>query len=154
MILDGDTVANVVRVDPDAIPPEYADAPEAPEGVGVGMVWDGSAYVHPAPTETQVRAEAARRLALIAAPYAPEERETWPVQIAEAEAVAADAGADAPMLAALAAARGLTVPQMAALVLTKRDEFRAATATILAAQASLLAAEPIPHDYTADARWT
>lgn len=100
-----------------------------------------------------IRAESARRMSLIAAPYSREERETWPVQIAEAEAYTADAQAAVPMLTAIAAPRGLTVAQMAALVLSLRDAFKAATGAILAAQAALLAATPIPADYTADEYW-
>jgi len=44
MIMDGNRVANVIVADPDNLPPEYADLPEAPEGVGVGMLWDGEKY--------------------------------------------------------------------------------------------------------------
>jgi hypothetical protein len=134
MILDGDTVANVVRVDPDAIPPEYADAPEAPDGVGVGMVWDGSAYVHPAPTEAQVRAEAARRILAIA----PE----WKQRNLTAQA-------------AILAKKGeanWTPEERAAW-----DEGEALwneIAAIRAASDVIEAMDPIPHDYTADARWT
>ena len=100
-----------------------------------------------------VRAEAALRMSLLAAPYSREERETWPVQIAEAEAFTADAQAAVPMLTAIAAPRGLTVAQMAALVLSLRDGFKAATGAILAAQAALLAMDPIPANYTADEHW-
>ncbi|MGR3495145.1 hypothetical protein [Citreimonas sp.] len=49
LIVKDDVVVNVIDVDPGNVPPEYAAAPEAPEGVGVGMVWDGSAFVRPAP---------------------------------------------------------------------------------------------------------
>ncbi len=38
-------------------------------------------------TAEMVRAEGARRLALIGAPYSPEERETWSQQVMEAKAV-------------------------------------------------------------------
>lgn len=114
---------------------------------------DAPSFARPV-TDELVRAEAARRMALIAAPYSPEERETWPVQIAEAEAVALDPAAPAPLLAALAAARGLTVEAMAQRVLLLRDQFRAAAGAILAAQATLLAMDPIPQDFTDDSRWT
>lgn len=105
------------------------------------------------PVAVAVRAEAARRLAILAGDYSPEERETWPIQIAEAEAYRIDPTASAPMLAALAAPRGMDVSQMAARVLTLRDELKLSTAAILAAQASILALDPIPPDFEADHWW-
>lgn len=104
-------------------------------------------------TSAHVRAEAARRMALIAQPYSREERETWPQQIAEAEAYTADNRADVPMLTAIAEPRGLSVAQMATLVLTLRAQFKAATAAILAAQATLIAMDPIPQNYTDAEFW-
>ena len=104
-------------------------------------------------TEAKVRAEGERRIEAIAKPYRPGERETWPVQIAEAEAVTADPATPTPLLDALRAPRGLTVAQMAARVLTKRDQFRSEAGAILAAQESLIATDPIPHDYADDAHW-
>lgn len=104
--------------------------------------------------EEAVRAEAARRLAIVAGAYTPEERETWPIQIAEAEAYLADPTASVPMLAALAIPRGMEVSQMADRVLTLRDTLKLSTAAILAAQATLLAMDPIPSDFTADHWWS
>jgi len=103
--------------------------------------------------EEAVRAEAARRLAIVAGTYTPEERETWPIQIAEAEAYLADPTASVPMLTALAVPRGLDVSQMAMRVLTLRDEMKVAVGAILAAQAALLAMDPVPPDYAADHWW-
>ncbi|MGK8234062.1 hypothetical protein ACLGGT_07740 [Roseovarius sp. MS2] len=100
-----------------------------------------------------VRAEAARRMSALAAAYTPEERETWPLQIAEAEAVLAGYPDQAPMLTALAAPRGLSVIQMAETVLRLRDQLKLASAAILAAQAALLAMDPIPADYSAGRWW-
>jgi hypothetical protein len=42
---------------------------------------------------------------------------------------------------------------MAQLVLTKAQQLAAATGAILAAQAVLLAQEPIPDDYADDKQW-
>ncbi len=61
-------------------------------------------------TAEMVRAEGARRLALIGAPYSPEERETWSQQVMEAKAVQANANADAPLLTLLAAADDVRSP--------------------------------------------
>lgn len=104
-------------------------------------------------TAEMVRAEGARRLALIGAPYSPEERETWSQQVTEAKAIQADANADAPLLTLLAAADGITVADMAATVLAKAEAFAAAAGAVLAAQRALLAMDPIPADYADASRW-
>ena len=95
----------------------------------------------------KVRQEAAERLQSIAADYSEAERETWPTQIEEAEAVKADPNAAAPFLRALAEAGGITPNAMADTILAKRDAFRAAAAVILAKQRTLLAMDPIPTDF-------
>lgn len=133
---------------------------EATEG-GPGWVHDPGTGVlsapptdpPPPPTEADVRAEAARRLAILGQPYSPEERETWPIQVLEAAALAVDPGAEVPMLAVLAAGRGQTVGDLAVTVRVKDAAFRAASAAILGAQAVLLVQDPIPADYTTDAHW-
>lgn len=106
----------------------------------------------PPPSEADVRAECARRLAAVVAGYTPEERETWPVQIAEAQAVIGGA-TTAPMLSALAEARGLPLATFAAAVLQIAAATKQATAKLLAAQARLLAMPEIPADYAADEWW-
>ena len=73
--------------------------------------------------------------------------------IGAAEAFTLDPLAPVPMLTTIAAPRGLTVAQMAALVLTLRDAFKASTAAILAAQATILALDPIPQTFAADENW-
>lgn len=110
-------------------------------------------WTSPPVTEAQVRAEGARRLGLIASPYAPEERETWHEQVREAEAVTADPAASTPLLSARAAARGVTAADLAATVLSKRDAYRAAAGAVLGAQDAILALDPIPADFADDSRW-
>jgi hypothetical protein len=100
-----------------------------------------------------VRSEAARRIAALGAEYTSEERETWHVQVSEAKAIIVDRTAPAPLLSAIATARGLPIEVMAQLVLTKAQQLAAATGAILAAQAVLLAQEPIPDDYADDKQW-
>lgn len=104
-------------------------------------------------TAEMIRNEGARRLALIGAAYSKEERETWPKQIEEANAILADANVDTPCLTPLAAADGITVVEFAAKVLTKAAAFATAAGTVLAAQRTLLAMDPYPSDYAAEARW-
>lgn len=105
------------------------------------------------PTQQQVRFEAGRRIAILGAEYTPEERETWPVQVSEAKAIMADATAPAPLLSAIATARGVPIEAMAEVVLTKTQQLAGATGAILAAQAVLLAQEPLPDDYADDKHW-
>ena len=109
--------------------------------------------VTPHPTAENVRAECARRMATLVAQYAPEERETWPMKVAEAHAVLAGRAGEAIMLPLLAAARGLTVQVFAGAVLQTANVTKAATAQLLAAQARMLAMPDIPLDYTDDAWW-
>lgn len=104
-------------------------------------------------TQQHVRFEAGRRIAALGAEYTPEERETWPVQVSEAKAIMADAAALAPLLSAIATARVVPIEAMAQVVLTKAQQLAAATGAILAAQAVLLAQEPIPDDYADDKYW-
>ena len=110
------------------------------------------AYAPPAPTAADVRGEAARVMKDLAGDYLDEERETWPTQVAEARAVLADPEALTPMLGPLADARGLTMPEMAERVLGLSDALAAPTGRVLAAQARLLAMDPIPANYAAQLR--
>lgn len=105
------------------------------------------------PTEAAVRAEGARRLALIGQPYSSQERETWPQQVLEAKSVSTDAAAVVPLLTMLAAADGVSVTSYAALVLSKAATFSLAAGAVLAAQRVLIAADPIPVDFADDAHW-
>lgn len=116
--------------------------------------WVKGAWVDrppPAPSADDVRAECARRMSALVAGYTPEERETWPVQIAEARAVI-DGATSAPMLSVLAEARGLSLEAFAASVLRVAEATTAATAALLAAQARLLSMPTIPTDF-ADSKW-
>lgn len=147
--------------------PAYATEVEPPEEKdGFNRVFQNGTWVYaailsgqtepsaqPVYTQAMVRAEGARRLALIAAPYSPEERETWSQQVTEAKAIQADANADAPLLTLLAAADSVPVSDMAATVLAKAEAFSAAAGAILAAQRTLLAMQPIPINYADDSNW-
>ena len=101
----------------------------------------------------QVKAEAARRLNLLAADYTPEERATWEQQVREAEAYEANPSAPTPFLARRAAARGDTVADAAARVLQLGEAFADAAGIILGAQDALLAMDPIPADYRDNSYW-
>lgn len=102
----------------------------------------------------KVRAELQRRLTAIASEYSEAERETWPTQIKEAEAVKADPTAVVPLVQALADADGITADAMADKILAKRDAFRATAAALLAKQRILLAMDFIPTDFDHDKWWS
>lgn len=109
-------------------------------------------YVPAPPAPEEIRAECARRMAALVAQYSAEERETWPIQVAEAQAVMAGQTEGLVMLPELAAARGLPVATFAGAVLQVANATKAATAHLLGAQAKMLAMAEIPNDY-ADDRW-
>jgi hypothetical protein len=152
-----DDLATAQALHPGAVIVADDDLPTA-VAVGSDWTWDSTTVVPPVVvpppvTEADVRAEGARRLDALASAYTREERETWHQQVAEALAVAADAQAPAPLLTARAAARGLTVSDMATLVLSRRDAHAAAAGAILAAQDTLLGMDQLPDDVTADEWW-
>lgn len=64
-IIDG-VVARVIVVDPENIPDDFADWPEAGAEVGPGWTWDGEVFAPPAVEPAAVKAEAARRILSIA----------------------------------------------------------------------------------------
>lgn len=102
----------------------------------------------------KVRNELQRRLTAIASEYSEAERETWPTQIKEAEAVKGNPNAEAPLVKALAQADGVAADIMADKILAKRDAFRAIAGVLLAKQRTLLAMDPIPTDFDHDKWWS
>jgi len=88
--------------------------------------------------ESEIRAQGARQLAQLAAPYGSSERETWDTQQREARGYDADPSAATPMLSAMAAARGVTLEEMVAKVLENVAMFEAAAGEILGRQQALL----------------
>ncbi len=87
---------------------------------------------------TQIREVFSRKLATIAAPYYPTERETWHVQQREAEAYLADSTATMPMITALASARGIAVPALVDKIMENVNLFRTASGQILGQQQAKL----------------
>jgi len=102
----------------------------------------------------KIRQEGAERLQSIAADYSEAERETWPTQIEDAEALKANPNAAAPLVRSLATADSITPDAMANAILAKRDAYRAAAAVILAKQRTLLAMDLIPTDFDHDKWWS
>lgn len=71
-----------------------------------------------------VNAEYTRRMGELANNYPAHERESWPVQLAEAQALQADANAITPWIDQCAAARGLDRLQLALRILQKDAAYR------------------------------
>ena len=80
---------------------------------------------------TEINAESQKAVAALAADYPDSEVQSWPQQVKEATALAADAGADAPLLTAIATARGLPVAELASRVLDKMNAYAAASGVLI-----------------------
>ena len=80
---------------------------------------------------TEINAECQKAVAALAADYPDSEVQSWPQQVKEATALAADAGADAPLLTAIATARGLPVAELASRVLDKINAYAAASGVLI-----------------------
>lgn len=70
-------------------------------------------------------------VAALAASYPEREIQSWPQQVKEAEALAADPQAPAPLLTAIADARGLPVAELASRVLGKMNAYAAASGSLI-----------------------
>lgn len=136
LIIENGVVKNLIEAVSGSVPPEYASAPVAPEGVGVGWTVNGETYdppAAPAITAEQVKAEAERRiLAIVPA---------WKQRNLTAQAV---------ILAKIGEANW-TTEQAAAWA--AGEAVWGSVAAIRAASDVIEALNPIPQDYADDARW-
>ncbi len=80
---------------------------------------------------TEINAEFQKAVAALAADYPDSEVQSWPQQVKEAEALAADPQAPAPLLTAIADARGLSVAELASRVLNKMNAYAAASGSLI-----------------------
>lgn len=71
-----------------------------------------------------VNEQYAQRMSAVALPYPQYERESWPIQLQEAQALVADPAAAAPWIGACAAQRGLECGELAQRILTKDSAYR------------------------------
>ena len=85
-----------------------------------------------------IRIEGSHHLLALAAPYSPEERETWIQQQREAEEWLVNNSAAAPMVRAMAAARGITVAELVSRIMENVNLFRAAAGQVLGIQQGLI----------------
>lgn len=79
----------------------------------------------------EINAAADAALAGLSSQYGRVEVSSWPRQVQEAQAFAADPAAVTPLLDGAAAERGLTRAQMASRIETKAAEFAASVATVI-----------------------
>ena len=71
-----------------------------------------------------VNEQYAKRMSAVALPYPQYERESWPIQLQEAQALAADPEAATPWIDACAARRGLECSELAQRILAKDSAYR------------------------------
>lgn len=71
------------------------------------------------------------QLAILASTYPEGEIKSWPQQVKETEALAADAAAPVPLLEAIASARGLTVEELASRVAVKMQIYAAQSGALI-----------------------
>lgn len=86
----------------------------------------------------EVRASAARAMESLAAPYLPQERESWDTQFKEATEWLADNGASVPMIAAMASNRGITVADLVGKIMENANLYRDAIGAMLGKQQRML----------------
>lgn len=96
---------------------------------------------------TEINAECQKAVAALAKDYLDSEVQSWPQQVKEATALSADPQADAPLLTAIATARGLPVAELASRVLDKMNAYAAASGVLIgqryAAEDLITAAEDL-----------
>ncbi|MDH1336853.1 hypothetical protein N5D77_22585 [Comamonas thiooxydans] len=74
--------------------------------------------------QVRVNSQYAQRMNEVALPYPQYERESWPIQLQEAQALAVDPTASTPWIDACAAQRGLECSELAQRILTKDSAYR------------------------------
>lgn len=80
---------------------------------------------------TRINTHAATQLAALSASYPDGEVQSWAQQVREAEALAANANAPAPLLSAIGRARAVPVAELAARVLAKTQAYALASGAII-----------------------
>ena len=74
--------------------------------------------------QARVNSQYAQRMSAVALPYPQYERESWPIQLQEAQALAADPAAATPWIDACATQRGLECSELAQRILAKDSAYR------------------------------
>ena len=140
-LIESNVVKHVLRVPPGNIFPAQTAAlyVTCPLDVEVGWTFAGGAFapppgLSPQLTSDQLRtaltAEYERRMQAIAAGYPPSERESWPVQTSEAQAMLADANASTPWIDAAVTARNIDRIELANRIVAKDAMYRVFSGTL------------------------
>jgi hypothetical protein len=146
---DGVFVAVTAPGDPEEIP---ACNPSDAVLIGVLTLEPSDAALFAAAKAARlagINASCDAAVAALAAAYPEREIQSWPQQVKEAEALAADPQAAAPLLTAIAEARSLPVPELAARVLAKMAAYAAASGALIGrrqAAEDLIDAAETPED--------
>ncbi|QOQ84558.1 hypothetical protein INP81_07485 [Comamonas thiooxydans] len=74
--------------------------------------------------QARVNGQYTQRMNAVALPYPQYERESWPIQLQEAQALVADPAAVTPWIDACAARRGLARTELAQRILAKDSTYR------------------------------
>lgn len=129
--------------EPHDLPEKYADWVLVPEGLP-----------EPAPIEDDVRAEFARRFAVLQNGYCDAEVKTWRKQEEQAKAWRASPTADVPLLQEYSAASGVPMADLVARIEAKVAAFEVASGRLLGALRAITTAPPSKlSDLRDDPRW-
>jgi hypothetical protein len=131
------------RLVADGVPEAAIVTEPLPDGLTMPK-WENGAWIdgYTAPTLADhkndaladVRQKYAAKMDAVATPYTRTEQMTWDQQEKEARAYQADPAAAVPMLAALAAARGIALADLVGKIIAKADLYAAAIGAILGEQ--------------------
>lgn len=86
----------------------------------------------------EIRSSAARAMESLAAPYLPQERESWDTQFKEATEWLVNSNASVPMIAAMTGNRGITVADLVGKIMENANLYRDAIGVMLGKQQRLL----------------
>ena len=92
--------------------------------------------------EARIRRVYARQMKVLVRPYSIEERETWWLQLQEADAYLADNNNVGTMIQSIATARGITVGELVNKIKQNDNAFRGAVGTIIGNQQAEIDALP------------
>lgn len=128
---DGLFVAVTVKGDSEEIPACDLAACEFLGELELDAGDDAKLEAVKAAKRAEINASCEAAVAALAASYPEGEVQSWPQQVKEAEALAADPQASAPLLAAIAEARSLPLAELAARVLGKMNAYAAASGALI-----------------------
>lgn len=84
--------------------------------------------------EREIRVKYAKMMADIVSPYHQAERETWPIQVAEANLYISDHAADVPLITAMATTRGVSISDLVKRIKGNEALYREAVGRVLGQQ--------------------